>query len=134
MDSSQIIIKIVIIAVLAAVGILLVIPGRTARGQAIQRLVLLIAVVLGILSVIFPDATTTVANFLGIGRGVDLLLYGALVAGIGYVVTTTFRLRRVDRDMTILARKVALLEANLREGRDTLPHAPTDTEKDAKQR
>lgn len=127
MDTGQIVIKTALIAVLAAVGLLLVIPGRGARGQAIQRLTLLLALLLGALAVIFPDATTAVANMLGIGRGVDLLFYGAIVAAIGYVVTMTLRLRKADRDFTVLARKVALLEANLREGKDTLPEPPTAT-------
>ena len=124
MGEGQLIIKIALIAVLAIVGLLLVVPGRGARGQAIQRLSLLLALFLGVLAVIFPDATTSVANFLGIGRGVDLLFYASIVAAIGYVVTTTLRLRKADRDFTLLARKVALLEANLREGHDTLPEPP----------
>ena len=127
MDSEQIIIKGALIVVLALVALLLVVPGRGARGQAIQRLVLLLVLVLGVLAVIFPNATTSFANLLGIGRGVDLLFYAVIVAGIGYVVATTLRLRKADRDFTVLARKIALLEANLREGHDTLPEPPAIT-------
>lgn len=127
MDSGQIIVKGALIVVLAIVGVLLVVPGRGARGQALQRIALLLALFGGLLAVIFPDATTQLANLLGIGRGVDLLFYLVIVAGLGYVVATTLRLRKSDRDFTVLARKVALLEANLREGNDTLPEPPAAT-------
>lgn len=119
-DGGQIIVKAVLIAVLAVVAIVLVIPGKGARGQAIQRLALLLVLVLGALAVVFPEMTTRVANFLGIGRGVDLLFYASIVLFIGFALTVTGRIRRMDRELTVLARKIALLEANVREGHDTL--------------
>ena len=127
MDSSQIVIKAALIAVLAVVGILLIVPGRGARGQALQRLAILLALLLGIFAVVFPDVTQGAADLLGIGRGVDLVFYGCIVGGISYIVATTLRLRKADRDFTVLARKMALLEANLREGKDTLPEPPAVT-------
>lgn len=125
MDGAQIVIKVVLIAVLAVVAVMIIVPGRGARGQALQRIALLIVLAAGVLAVIFPDATTAVANILGIGRGVDLLFYASIVAMIAYIVSTTVRLRKAYRDFTVLARKVALLEANVREGHDTLPEPPS---------
>lgn len=118
-DTGQIVVKTVLIAVLVIVALLIIVPGRGARGSAIQKLALLVAIVAGILSVVFPNVTTHVANFLGIGRGVDLLLYALVVLFIAYALRTTIRIRRMDRNITVLARKIALLEANVREGRDT---------------
>ena len=124
-DTGQIIIKTVLIAVCVVLAILVIVPGKGARGSAIQKLAMLVAIAGGIIAVAFPDFTTRVANFLGIGRGVDLLLYGLIVVFIGYAITSSVRVRRMDRDLTILARKIALLEANVREGHDTLDDTGT---------
>lgn len=56
----------------------------------------------------FPSITIYIANFLGVGRGADLLLYtwisvSCLLVFIGFLNVT-----RVNRDITILARKIAL--------------------------
>lgn len=110
-DTGQIVVKALLIGTLLIAAAALIIPGRGARGQAIQKLTVLLAVFVGVLAVLFPQVTTAVANLLGIGRGVDLVLYLLIVLFIGFVLTTTTRLRRVDRDLTLLARRLALLEA-----------------------
>ena len=120
MDTGQIIVKVLLITVLAVTAVLVVLPARGSRGLAIQRLAVALLLLLGMVSVAVPELTTTVANFLGIGRGVDLLLYGFIVVVLGYGISTTSRLRRMERDVTVLARKIALFEVNAREGHDTL--------------
>ena len=114
MDNDQLLVKIILIAALAVAAVAIILPGRGARGQAIRRLFWLLGVVVGIVAIAFPHLTTAVANWFGIGRGTDLLLYLLIVFFVGYVVTTSAHDRKTDRTMTVLARKVALMEAELR--------------------
>jgi hypothetical protein len=67
---------------------------------------------IGAVLVIFPNAIQTIANFVGIGRGVDLLIYLSLIVlffGMFYVLV---RLERIERDITALVRKKTLKEGN----------------------
>ncbi|MFD2674561.1 DUF2304 domain-containing protein [Gulosibacter bifidus] len=114
MDTQQIIIKSILIVVLAVAALVLIFPGRGARGQAIRRLAILLGLVVGIVAVIFPHLAQAAADFLGIGRGTDLLFYLCIIFFIAYVVSASSHARRTDRTLTVLARKLALLEAELR--------------------
>jgi small membrane protein len=66
----------------------------------------------GILAVINPDETTEIAKLVGIRRGADLLIYTAVLGfGVGFYVVS-LRLRQMSREITLLTREVALLEAD----------------------
>lgn len=136
---NQLIIKIALIAVLLLAVCVLILPGRGARGQAIRRLMVLMGALLGILAVAFPHLTQMVADWFGIGRGTDLLLYLLIVFFLAYVVSSSAHARKTDRTMTVLARKFALLEGELRKTDIIRPEAteahgnetmfnPTDTD------
>lgn len=114
MDTNQIIIKVLLIAVFAVAAIAIVFPGRGARGQAIRRIFWVLGLLVGIVAIAVPELTSAVANWFGIGRGTDLLLYLLIVFAVGYVVTVSAHSRKSDRTITVLARKVALMEAELR--------------------
>ncbi len=115
---NQLLIKAILITALTLVALAIVWPGKGARGQAIRHLAWLLGLGVGVLAVIFPNTTGTVASWLGIGRGTDLLLYMAIIFFMGYAVTTSVHSRASDRTLTQLARKLALLEAQLRKERD----------------
>lgn len=111
MDASQILIKAVLITVFAVLGLVILLPRRGARGIAIRRLTLVLVVVSAVIAVIFPSLTNAVASVLGVGRGTDLLLYGLIVVFLGFAVTSSAHNRRLDRQITDLARQIALTEA-----------------------
>ncbi|UBH04855.1 hypothetical protein K8P10_000366 [Leucobacter sp. Psy1] len=100
----------VVIATTAAVRFL---PGD--RSLALKRIIALLFVVAAVLAIIFPDALTTIANFVGVGRGADLLLYILVVMVLLFAVATVRAKARSDARVTDLARAVALLEARLSE-------------------
>jgi hypothetical protein len=83
--------------------------GGGARHQAMQRIMLLFFMVAAASSVFFPQLWTYAARLVGVGRGADLLLYITVLAFLGFIVTTYRRFRRTEKDITELARKVALL-------------------------
>jgi hypothetical protein len=73
-----------------------------------DRFVYLALALVGILFVLAPDLSTDIAHTLGIGRGVDLIVYTFILAGLFYSVTITSELKRLNRQMTALVRQIAL--------------------------
>jgi small membrane protein len=108
---NQIVIQIILIAVFAIFAIILVIPGRGARGLAVRRLTLLAAFVAAIIAVVFPGVINGLANLLGVGRGTDLVLYALVVVFIGNSIASAAQNRQLHREITALARSVALRDA-----------------------
>jgi len=112
MDAGQTVIKVILVVVLAAFAVFLMIPGRGQRHVAIRRLVMLVLLALVVLAVIFPSAVTAVAHLVGVGRGADLLLYGLIVVFAGNSILVQRRHRNTEREITILARQLAILQAS----------------------
>lgn len=104
-------IKILLIAVFAVFAIIMLIPVRGARRMAVRRLTLLLAFAAAALAVAFPGVINDIAVFLGIGRGTDLLLYGLIVVFVGNAIATSAHHRQLQREITQLARTVAIRDA-----------------------
>lgn len=107
-----------IIISMAAVGVLFIalVGKQSHAARAWKKLVLMGLAFIMLIAVFFPATTTWLAKLVGVGRGVDLLVYILSMAFIGYVLNDYLRQQK-DRDVVIrLARKVALLEANSRYG------------------
>lgn len=88
-------------------------PGE--RSLALKRIFALLFVVAAVLAIVFPNALTAIANFFGVGRGTDLLLYIFIVMTLLFAVATVRAKARSDARVTELARAVALMEARLTE-------------------
>jgi len=110
-DANQIVIKSILITVFAVLALVVIVPGRGARGLAIRRLAGVVFLGVGVLAIAFPHLTNGLAVFLGIGRGTDLLLYGLIIIFLGYVVAAAAHTRRTDRQITDLTRALALAQA-----------------------
>lgn len=67
-----------------------------------------------LIAVTYPNATTRVARALGIYRGADLLVYSAVLAFIVGFYVVSLRLRQLSREITVLTRELALLDAERR--------------------
>lgn len=65
-----------------------------------------------IMASIYPNLTSRVARQVGIDRGASLVLYCVAVAGMVGFWMIYIRLRRVRREVTLLVRHIALLEAD----------------------
>lgn len=115
----------VFVIALILVGVYLLKARKTASQQAIRRLFILLALVAGLLAVIFPNYTTVVAGVLGIGRGADLLLYAFVIFALFYVVHQYRRQLWQEKVITDLARAQTLAQAALEDqlARDTRPKA-----------
>jgi hypothetical protein len=108
---SQLVIKVILIVAFAAFSVFLMLPGRGARHVAIRRLVMLLVLALTVLAVIFPSLLNQVAHAVGVGRGADLLLYGLIVVFIGNTLLQQRRSRHIEQQLTLLARRLAIAEA-----------------------
>ena len=65
----------------------------------------------GIGALIVPDATTSLANAVGIHRGADLLLYVVvIIMTIGFF-SMYLRLRQLRREFTLLVRRISIMDA-----------------------
>lgn len=83
----------------------------TTSASASVKIGFVAFMVFGVLAVLYPDALSVVARWLGVGRGTDLLLYGLLVAFAFAVLDTLLRFRRLERRYVLLARTIALRDA-----------------------
>ncbi|MEO7130605.1 MAG: DUF2304 domain-containing protein [Dermatophilaceae bacterium] len=118
--------------VIAAVLILVMVFRNRQRVElrAGSRLLVLILAVVAVLSIIDPDIPQAIANFLGVTRGTDLLLYALIVVFVLTTLGLYFRLSETDQHLRSLVRAVAIEEALRRDGdpgRPTGNPAPSPT-------
>lgn len=124
------IIKVILIA--AALGFGLVVLREKVPGQrlALRRIAAIIVVGAGIVAVLWPELTTTVANLIGVGRGTDLVLYVLVMVFAYAAVATAQRIHRLEHSVTVLTRELALARpqtpqhASARLGSDVTDGAP----------
>jgi len=99
-----------IVALGLATAIILHAIVKQRIGRFVGMVVILILIA-GIVASTLPNKTTSIAKAIGISRGTDLLLYLMVLAVFQGFLLVYLRLRRVRRELTILVRKLALLEA-----------------------
>lgn len=103
--------QIMLIAILAGMAafLALAIAGRRIGRPA--GFLWLTVVLLGLLAAIAPDRTTILAQRLGISRGTDLIVYLLVLAVLQGFLIFYLRIRRMRRELTLLVRRLAILEA-----------------------
>ncbi|MBI2596235.1 DUF2304 family protein [Candidatus Daviesbacteria bacterium] len=62
----------------------------------------------GTVAIFFPDLTTKIAKFVGIGRGVDIVLYASIIIIFYLLFRIYIKIEDTQRQITQVARKVAL--------------------------
>lgn len=109
--------QIILIFILGCLGLFGLIGGfRRSIGRPAAVIILIISIA-GILAALDPNRTTKLAQTIGISRGTDLIVYlVTLVVFQGFVVFY-LRLRKVRRELTLLVRHLAILEASSGDGR-----------------
>ncbi len=113
------IIKLLLVAGLAAAAFLLLRGKRSALGLLMRRSLALGAILVGVVAVLFPGLVTEAANAVGVGRGTDLVLYLLCVTFLFVTIAQNLRMTGLQDRMVELARKQALLEAELHEREST---------------
>lgn len=104
----QLPIKIALVAAVILIAALVVWPGRGERRVALRRLGTVLLVLVAVTAIVFPEIAGSIATFLGVGRGPDLVLYGMVIVFVGFVFATRVEKRRVDAQLTHIARAQAI--------------------------
>ena len=105
---DQIIIKALLILAFVLFAAVLLRSGGSARTRAIRTLAMLLFLAAAIITVLFPAIINDLAHAVGVGRGADLLLYAFLVVFIAHMLSNARRQSEQDRQITELARSIAL--------------------------
>lgn len=115
-----------LLLLLATLGLVwyLVSNRRKARAKASAKIFFVLFFAVVIWAVLRPDDLTVLANWVGVSRGTDLLLYGLVVAFMFATISTWVRFRETELRYARLARVVALRSA-VRPGDDAPLLAPT---------
>jgi hypothetical protein len=98
--------------IIASLIIIAVYVG-TKRLSGLQTAGVIAITIAGILLAIFPALSTQVASFLHVGRGTDLILYLAVLAGLFVASNFYFRFKRQEAILNALARQSAIDHAHM---------------------
>jgi hypothetical protein len=80
----------------------------TKRLSGLQTVGVISVTIAGVLLAIFPALSTRVASVLHVGRGTDLILYLAVLAGLFIASNFYFRFKRQEAMLIALARQSAI--------------------------
>jgi hypothetical protein len=78
------------------------------RSDLADRLVFALLVCAGVVLLIVPDLSTTIANGLGVGRGADLVFYLFVIFSLFRFVGLSSQLSDVERRLATIIRTMAL--------------------------
>ncbi|GAA1749560.1 DUF2304 domain-containing protein [Agromyces humatus] len=104
-------IQILLVVAVIVIGLFLARPAGGDSHLAIRRLFMFAFVLVAIVSILFPQWLSYIANLIGVGRGADLLLYALVLAFLISVATTYRRNVQLNRRITHLAREITLARA-----------------------
>jgi len=82
------------------------------QNRFLNRLFLLGAFLVTALFVLYPSLTTRIANWLGVGRGTDLILYLSIVLLIFVLLMMYSKIKKLEEAVTTLLREKALKESS----------------------
>ena len=91
-------------------GVLVLYFSRLRTG-VVDRLVVVGFAILGTTMIVAPDWTMTVARAVGVGRGVDLFFYLAILGFAFAGLVLYSKLRDLDENLTRLVRTIAIERA-----------------------
>ena len=106
--TTQIIIQILLLLATAALALYFLRNRRKARAKAWVKIGFVVFIFAAVWAVIRPDDLTAVANFVGVDRGTDLMLYALVVAFMFTTLSSYVRFREQELRYSKLARAVAL--------------------------
>lgn len=116
-----------ILAVLVILVTFLRHHGTTLAGAGV-KIGFALFMVFGVLAVLLPNEVSRLAQFFGVGRGTDLVLYGMVVAFAFATINTYLRFKELELRYARLARAIAIGSA---EPPSAHPVEPDDADKQA---
>ena len=104
------IIRILLLAGLAAIGWLVFLRRNKMPFHIVTVFALLAA---GAVAVVTPQTTDQIAQFVGVGRGADLVTYISIVAILFVLVHYYTKFVELQRNVTHLTRELAIMRAEV---------------------
>lgn len=108
LTGSQWLIKLLLALSFVFLAVVILRPVKSASHLALRRLAMLGFLVAAVFSALNPAIITKIAQFFGIGRGADLLLYGLTIVFFSTLATQYRRDSATEAKLTKLARNIAL--------------------------
>lgn len=81
------------------------------RRHAMSRLIMIIISLLGVVFVLFPSLSNKLAQYVGVGRGADLIIYLFMVFSFLYNIYIYAKLRMMRQDQTEIVKQIAIQNA-----------------------
>lgn len=78
--------------------------------MAWKRIALLVFLIFGILTIIYPRIIDSLAKMLGIGRGADLLLYVTAISFVFVTLNIYVKFREITLRQSKVISKIAIIE------------------------
>ena len=103
--------QIILLVFLGILCLLVLVSGARRSIGRPTAAVFLVILTIGILATIEPNRTTVIARAMGIDRGTDLILYVMTIVVLQGFFIFYLRLRKVRRELTLLVRRLAIMEA-----------------------
>ncbi len=104
-------INIIQLLLLAGILLLAVYAYKKLRSSYLDAILILIFFGTGIFFVIFPDTTMSIAHWMGVGRGVDMLFYLSFLFFTFLIIKLYAKLRKLEEQVTSLVRKESIENA-----------------------
>ena len=104
-------IQLVLILAIAGLALYFFANRKKASAKAWVKIGFALLIVAAIWAILRPDDVTMLANWLGVDRGTDLMLYVLIVAFFFTTISTWTRFREQELRYARLARAVALQNA-----------------------
>lgn len=101
-------IQVLLIVSIMALLVFLLRSRRSARARAWVKVGYVLFVLAAVYAVLRPDDTTVVAQWFGVRRGTDLMLYGMIMAFSFTTLSTYMRFKDLELRYARLARAIAI--------------------------
>ncbi|WP_297187932.1 DUF2304 domain-containing protein [uncultured Corynebacterium sp.] len=104
-------IQILLLTATAVLAIFFLSNRRKSRAKAGVKIGFVLFVIASVWAILRPDDLTIVANWVGVDRGTDLMLYALVIAFLFVTMSAYIRFREQELRYARLARAVALQNA-----------------------
>ena len=116
------IIQIILTTILVLLTLYFLQNRNSIKLKAGKKVLFTLFIGLAIIAILRPDTMTDLARLVGVGRGVDLLVYGLVMAFIFVVINIYLKFKDYEQRINKLARNIAITEARVRDSDITDKH------------
>ncbi len=81
------------------------------RRHMMAKLTMMVISLLGIVFILFPSLSNKLAQYVGVGRGADLIFYLFMVFSFLYGIFLYAKLRKIQQDQTEIVKNIAIQQA-----------------------